>query len=736
MSIPELIQFFNYKPIMDENPQYLLDEIKQKASSYLTVSDLEEIQDCYEFARQAHSGQIRQSGEYYISHILQATDFLMLIKPDLDTIKGCLLHDVIEDCNITAKEIEKEFGVTVRQLCEGVTKVSTLKYRGEERQIETIKKTFFAMSQDLRVIFIKLADRIHNIQTLGFHPNFEKQMRIVKETLEIYVPIAERLGLYQFQYLLENWCFHISNPKECDQIINYLNKPIYQKSAEKWIQILTKLLSQNELENFSVKWRMKSPWSVYKKLKEKKGSTDITNIWTINDLIAFRIIVDWVPSCYLAMWVIHNAYTPLIHKIKDYIVVPKPNGYQSIHSIILGLFPFPVEIQIRSFEMDKYAEYGVAAHFAYKEAWYDPKKSKNVRVDNKQSERVSKIQEIVKSYQDDNEWFKKEMKIELLDNTIFVYTPKWEIIEMKQDATVLDFAFRVHSEVGLRFKNAIVNWSIVPIDFQPKTGDIIQINTWKNQYTATRSWMDVLKTSGARNQLNKFLKVKIKDQLLIKSIENLNSKLAEYKLPLFKSPDCLIRKERESKPEERESKLLEMLDKGWYGSFINSFYKTHPKSAKTAYVEPTLTPHKWRIIIDGHIDFNYIECPECKWLDSQIIAKSGKEGIKIHHIGCKALQTIGYEKLISACYDDESQVIYHFALKLKINNQAGNLNKILQLLSNYNLNIKQITFIEPNEEYSIGDITLELSNPSKINFILRDFEKFSDFLEVIEKKFI
>lgn len=735
MSIPELKTYFTYTPIMDPDPQFVVDEIKQKASEYLTFSELEQIQVCYEYAKKCHEWQTRQSWEHYISHVVQATRFVMAIKPDVETIKGCLLHDVIEDCNISWEEIEKQFGPVVRTLCEGVTKVAKIKYRGEERQTETLKKTFFAMSQDLRVIFIKLADRVHNIQTLGFHPSPEKQIRIANETLEIYVPIAERLGLYQFQYLLENGCFHILHPEECNQIISYLDKPLFYKSEEKGVHILTKLLKEDGLEHFIVKWRLKSPYSIYKKLTKKIWEMDLKKV---NDLLAFRIITDSVPNCYLIMGIIHNSYTPLVHKIKDYIVVPKPNGYQSIHSIILGMFSFPVEIQIRTTQMDKQAEFGVAAHFAYKSLDYNKKKLQHMKADSKQTQRVAKLQEIVKEYQHDNESFKHEMKVELLDDTIFVYTPKGEIIELKQGATVLDFAFRIHSEVGLRFKNALVNNSIVPIDFRPQTGDIIQINTRKNQYTATQSWMGILTTSSAKNQLNKFIKIKIRDQLLAKSILNLNSKLTASKLPLFKSPQCLIRKEYESKEEELEWKLLEMLDVGGYGSFINHYYKSKRRTKwQIEQIEPwSESISNWLILIDGQYHFEYTLCPECKDDNTLLIAKSWKEWIKIHRIGCKALATVGYEKLISAQYQWNPPPLYSFLLKLQISNEAWNLHKVLQLLSTYDLNIKHISFLEPNKDFSTGDITIELSNPSKINFILRDLSKYNEFVVIKDKRFI
>lgn len=733
MTTPQLKSYFDYKKIIDKNPQFVVDQIKNSASAYLHENTISEIQRAYDYAKKAHEGQIRQSGEHYISHIVQATRFLMTINPDIETIQWCLLHDVIEDCDISADDIEKEFGKVVRKLCEWVTKVSNIKYRGEERQVETLKKTFFAMADDLRVVFIKLADRIHNIQTLHFHPKQEKQERIANETLEIYVPIAERLWLGQFQFLLENWCFRILYPKECDQIIHYLDKPIFHKSAEKWIGILTKLLEKEWLTNFFVKWRIKSPRSIYKKLIQKVWDFDFKRI---NDILAFRIICDSIPNCYMIMGIVHNTYTPLVHKIKDYIVVPKPNGYKSIHSIILWLFDFPVEIQIRTKEMDEFAEHGIAAHFTYKEAWYTAK-ARHASLDPRQWEWINKLQDIVKSYQHDNEWFKHEMKIELLDKTIFVYTPKWMVIEIKEWATVLDFAFRIHTEVGLRFKNATVNWSIVPIDFQPKTGDIININTWKNQYTATPGRTHFLKTSGARNQLNKYLKIQMRAELLQKSIENLNKRLSDAKLPLFKSSDCLIRKKYEHKEEELENKLIEMLDKWGYGSFINSFYKTELKKQK--YVSPkNIIPKKeWNtIIIDGNHNFEYEICPECNSIESQIIAKSSKDGIKIHHIGCKALNTIGYEKLIAAHYNDKDPSMYIFKLTLDIVNESWNLSKVLGIFQSYNLNIKHISFMNTKHDSSLGDITLELSNPWKAHFILKDLLSLSGQVKIVEKKFI
>lgn len=729
IDIPYLKNFFDYKPVLDEDPQWLVDEIKSIASEYLEQSELDDIQSAYEFARSAHQWQVRQSWEHYISHVVQATKFLMLIKPDAETIKWCFLHDVIEDCDISFQDIEKVFGTTVAKLCEGVTKVSKLKYRGEERQVETIKKTFFAMSEDLRVIFIKFADRIHNIQTLWFHPTKEKRDRIVDETLEIYVPIAERLGLYGFHYLLENWCFRVSNPSDCDQIISYLDRPVFQKAEIKWVQTISDLLQSEWLFDFHVKWRLKSPYRIWKKMSEKYNTDDI---WSIYDLIAFRILVDSVANCYLVMGIIHNKFTPLVHKIKDYIVVPKPNWYQSIHSTILGMFNFPVEIQIRTFQMDKSAEYGVAAHFAYKESDY----GHSIKVDNRQSQWVLWLQEIVKSYQEDNDAFKSEMKIELLDDNIFLYTPKGEVIEMKKWSTVLDFAFRIHSQVWLRFKNALVNGSIVPIDYQPNTGDIVSINTWKNHIWVTATWLEVAKTSLARNQINRYLKSFYRQDLIDQSIKNLNNKLTEMWFPTYKSENCKIFKTYKDNITSFESLLIELQDKWWYGSFINRFYKEPTKKDKKTPPPIKSDTSEPIIYIDWQSNFQYIRCNDCQKIKSDsIIWKVDKKWlIKLHKISCKALSHLNFDKLVPAYYEWQ-KAKYKFELNLKLDNKYGMLNKILAIFTKYSVNIDTISFVESGKDFTLWNITIEVDNPSKIWFVVKNLQNL-DGIEIITKKFL
>ena len=365
MDIQELRNFFDYEQVLDPDPQFLLDPILATAREYLGDEGVVGIQKAYNFARDAHKGQVRLSGEPYIVHPVKATQYLMEIRPDLPSIQACLMHDVLEDTPITYDEIAKVFGTEVADLCEGLVKVSSIKYKGEERQIETLKKTFLAMAKDLRVIFIKLVDRVHNIQTLDHHPKPEKRQRIALETLKIYAPLAKKLGIFQYHTLLENGAFKYLYPEAFTQIVTYMKKQFGdEKYAEKGIKLIKHILDKEGVHYTEVVGRLKSPYRIFQKLDNKYQTNDFSKVL---DVLAFRVLTDSVGDCYNVLGIVHNNYTPLINKIKDYIAVPKFNGYKSIHTTVLGMFRFPVEVQIRTEQMNKIAEYGVAAHFAYAE---------------------------------------------------------------------------------------------------------------------------------------------------------------------------------------------------------------------------------------------------------------------------------------------------------------------------------------------------------------------------------
>ncbi len=736
MDVKELEKFFDYKPFLDQDPQTILDKIIQKARKYLPEEQISGIQQAYRYALEKHYWQVRLSGEPYIVHPLRATVFLMEIKPDLETIQTCLLHDVIEDCSVSEADIEKEFGAEVASLCEWMVKVSKIKYKWEYRHLETLKKTFLAMARDLRVIFVKLADRIHNIQTLYYHPNPVKRQKIAQETMKIFVPIAKRLWLYHYQLYLENGSFKVLEEKAFNDIFSYLKKYFgeWEKYTERGIKTLETMLRKENIDNFEIKWRIKSPYRIYEKLQNRYKTTEIS---TVMDLLAYRIITQTVSDCYMVLGIIHKYYTPLIKKIKDYIAVPKFNGYQSIHTTVLGMFRFPIEIQIRTHAMEDVAEFGVAAHFAYMEH------NTPVKVSQQQGNWIKKLQEIVNTYTsiEDREQFKKDLNIEIFERRIFLYTPQGDVIELPVWSTVLDFAFAVHSNIWLSFKNAIVNWEIKPISYAPETWDVIKINTFKNKYSANKHRLEFLHTSGAKNNLTKFLKLQQKDQLITQAIAELNKHLKQLWLPLYNATADLIAKKYTK--DEIEKRFFAILDKKEnYTQLIKSVY---PKeiAAQKKQISPMSKDtikdlHNFKetlaVIVDGDMLINYYFCPECKpKLWNKIIAKTGRDGIKIHAVDCRGTKTIAFDKLLEAHWFGESDNIYRLSIEFIISSKAGKLLSMLKIFAELHIPVLQVTMKNLENDLSLIALETEFSNPGKIAFLLNSLKKYDDSLKVTKK---
>jgi len=734
MDVKELERFFDYKPFLNQDPQILLDNIIREAKQYLPDDQIASIQKAYVYAREQHKNQKRLSWEEYIVHPLRATEFLMEIRPDMETIQTCLLHDVIEDCNVSERDIEKEFGSEVAKLCEWMVKVSKIKYKWEDRHLETLKKTFLAMARDLRVIFVKLADRIHNIQTLYYHPNPTKRQKIAQETMKIFVPIAKRLGLYHYQLYLENWSFKVLEEESFENIFSYLKKYFGEgeKYTERGIKMLTNMLQKEWIENFEVKWRIKSPYRIFEKLQKRYKTTEIS---TVMDLLAYRILIKTVSDCYMVLGIIHKYYTPLIKKIKDYIAVPKFNGYQSIHTTVLGMFRFPTEIQIRTYEMDDVAEFGVAAHFAYMEH------NAPVKVSQQQGDWIKRLQDIVNSYTslDDREQFKQELNIEIFEKGIFLYTPQGDVIELPVESTVLDFAFSVHSGIGLSFKNAIVNWEIKPISYVPHTWDVIKINTFKNKQSANKHRLEFLHTSGAKNNLTKFLKSQQKEQLIAQALHELNKHLKIFWLPLFYSSADHISKKYSK--EEIEKKLLSILDKKeTYSHLIKSVYPKEVAAQKEQFVTRPFekqvkdSPDTLAVIVDGDTLINYYFCHECKPKPGEkIIAKTGRDGIRIHAVGCRGMKTITFDKLLEAHWAWTSDTIYKVWIEMKVSSRQGNIIGMMKIFNELHIPVLQISMKNLQENMSLVMFETEFTNPGKIAFLLNSLKKHDDSLKVMKK---
>lgn len=752
MDINRIRDYLDYKPVLDRTPEQLFDSVIKKAN-YLSTKQKQQVKSAFHFAHKYHHDWIRLSGEMYMIHPIKVMEFLLELTPDVISLQVALLHDVIEDTEATYDDVKNVFWTEVADLCVWLEKVAKVKYRGEERSIETLKKTFLAMWQDLRVIFIKLADRVHNIQTLHYHPAKVKRQRIAEETLKVYVPIAKRLWLYVFQWLLENGAFYQLDPKEYTRIAMWIKKNYWNidKYKDQWIELLRHICTEDGVPPISVLWRLKSPYRIYTKLQKYK-TQDISKIM---DIVAFRIITHSITDCYSDLGAIHKHFTPIFSKMKDYIALPKPNNYKSLHTTVLGMFSFPVEIQIRTQEMDMVANYWVAAHFAYSESW------KSVSVSDNQAAWIQKLQQLAEKYQwgDDNdkEDFKNELDIELLQKNIFVYTPKGDILELPSESTVLDFAFRVHSDVWLKFKLALVNSKIVPIDRRVKTGDIVDIQTFKHKFTATKSWLNYLHTPSARTKLTKYLRHLEKEDISLEMTAVINAKLVEFWLPLLWQKDDKVLKQ--FTVDQWEQQLLKLRDRQvsltkflrWiYGNeripekqLPTALHQNRVERAQeTVNALTTWTTVKpWQtnqVLVDWDKSFEVLFCPECKPnITNSIVWRSGKDGIKIHCVSCTWVRLVNPQKLLEAHRFGMPTANYLIQFNLDLKDSPGILLELLKMIEQLHINVISLHTAKEaiwgrKEVY----VVLEFPNPSKIAFVLKELSLRKDICRTAQFKFV
>jgi len=465
------------------------------------------IRSAYEIALSAHAGQKRKSGEDYIQHSLHTALNLAHMGMGSKTISAGLLHDVPEDTEVTLEEIEKKFGSEIAKMVDGVTKLGKIKLRGakEENYLENLRKMFLAMAEDIRVVLIKLADRLHNMETLESLPP-EKQERIARETLDVFAPIANRLGIGEMKGNLEDLAFKFLDKENYQYTakISAEQKEAMKEYIDVMVAELKKELSQEKIQVLEIFGRSKRLYSLFQKLK--KHDMDIGKIY---DLAGIRIIVPEIVNCYETLGIVHKKYRPLVGRIKDYISLPKPNGYQSIHTTIFGPAGNFLEVQIRTKQMDDEAEFGIAAHWIYSEK---KKTFKNfffrekAKVPEKEIAWVKQLREWQNELGKDDKEFIESLKIDFFKNHIFAFTPKGDVIDLPEEATPIDFAYRVHSEIGDRAMSAKANGKMVPLDYKVRNGDVLEIITTKDHKNPSRGWLNFVKTSAAKSHIKKFMK--------------------------------------------------------------------------------------------------------------------------------------------------------------------------------------------------------------------------------------
>lgn len=475
-----------------KNPTAIPDTLVAEMRDKYTADEIEMVRLAFDFADNAHRGQKRLSGEPYITHPLAVAKKLVEMRLDAPTIIAGLLHDVPEDTAVTLAEVEKNFGREVAKLVGGITKLGKIKYRGIERYSENLRKMFIAMSDDLRVVLIKFADRLHNLQTLGALPP-DKQQRIARESLEIYGPIADRLGMGKIKGEIEDAAFRYVYPEEYLWVAD--NLPKNYRHREKTLERVKKILMEKLVQagirpnDFYVHGRKKQLYSLYKKLLKPGVDRDFNKVY---DLSALRIIVPTVIDCYTSLGIIHQYFRPVSDRIKDYIAQPKPNGYQSLHTTVFDDNGEILEIQIRTPEMHEEAEFGVAAHWHYKEKG-SVVKPKNI----KWLEDLIKWQKEIK----DNEQFIKDIKLDIFQDRIFVFSPRGDAFDLPENSTPIDFAYHVHTSLGNQCVSARVNGQMVNLNYKLKSGDTVEIITDKNRKSPSFDWLEHVKTAAAREKI-------------------------------------------------------------------------------------------------------------------------------------------------------------------------------------------------------------------------------------------
>ena len=716
----------------------ILEEIKKKN---LDV-DIEKIKLAFSFAEEAHVGQFRQSGDNYILHPVQVAKIIIDMGMDTDSIIAGILHDIVEDTFITIADIKYNFGESVANLVDGVTKLKKLP-NGTKQQDESIRKMMLAMSKDIRVIIIKLADRLHNMKTLNFVPE-EKQLRVSKETLAIYAPLAHRLGMAKIKSELEDLCFMYIYPEKYVEVRDFVNskkeeRDEYIKDVE---NIISGLLKKAEIEG-NIKGRFKHYYSIYKKVYEKHRSYD-----DLYDLMGIRIIVKDVTTCYHTLGVIHEQFSPVPGRFKDYIAVPKSNNYQSIHTTIVGPEGKFVEIQIRTEEMDRIAEEGVAAHWSYKEKVKVGKKDKV----------YSWLRDIIELNKeaDSAKDFVTSITGDIIEETIFAFSPKGDILELKTGATPIDFAFAIHSEVGCKCIGAKVNGDIVPLDYKLKSGDRVEIITSKSAKGPGNDWLDIVVTQGAKSKIRKWLKEKKWEENIRLGKDSLEKEIEKLTIPmtlkdLEESPVIKKHMEKHHIPTldefyfimgEKRSKVEIIVDKlRDYQESIRE--KDIPQKTIIAPTQKSSRKkNDYGIIVEG-IDNTLIRFAKCctPLPGDEIGGYITKlTGIAIHRKDCKNFQNMiehEPERQINVKWDldvvNKKLNKYQFKFSIIAEDNKSLVMEIVTLIANHKIFLTDInsnTITKNGKKYLKIKVAVEISNKRDYSLLIENIKKIKYVIEI------
>lgn len=703
-----------------------IEKLIDKIKSVNPDANTELVEKAYEYAKEMHGDQKRESGEPYISHPLEVAYILADMQLDSEAIAAGLLHDVIEDTKSDYSEVAARFGDNVAMLVEGVTKLDKIQFTNkEEQQIESLRKMFLAMAKDIRVILIKLADRLHNMRTLK-NVSPEKQRLKARETLEVYAPLAHRLGISTIKSELEDLAL-----RHLDSVAYYeIAESIKKKKSEReqYISDIIKTISEKLREmniEFQISGRAKSIYSIFRKMYAQNKSID-----EIYDLFAVRVIVNTINECYAVLGMVHELYMPMPGRFKDYIAMPKPNMYQSLHTTVIGPEGQPCEIQIRTFEMHQTAEKGIAAHWKYKEGITG---NRETATDSKLAW-IRQLLEIQKDL-DNAEEFMRSLKIDLFADEVFVFTPRGDVINLPAGATPIDFAFAIHSAVGNKMMGAKVNSKIVPLDYKLQTGDIIEVLTSSSVHGPSRDWLNICKTSQARSKINHWFKKERRTENIEAGKEMIEHEAKRLSLNMT----SLFKKEYLDQALKRYgfASADDMYAAVGYGTmpahkFISRLREYNKelqpeKPAATAEITPPKKPQPGSTIEVEGIDNCLVRVSRCctPLPGDDIIGFITKgRGVSVHRRDCinvreDKLTDDEKARIINCHWVDEAAGKYMCDLQVMSTNRPGIIADVSMALNDYKLSISALNMRITKKNLAVIDVTIEVGDTSQLSNIIK-----------------
>ena len=721
-----------------------IQEILDKVAAHNQEANLELIQRAYVFAASAHAGQTRLSGEPYLSHPLAVAYTLADMGFDEPTVAAGLLHDTVEDTGTTIEDIDEQFGEEVADIVDGVTKISMIPFENkEEAQAENIRKMILAMSHDMRVLMVKLADRLHNMRTLDFQ-KAHKQRRIAQETMDIYAPLANRLGLYIMKRDLEDLSFKYLRPDIYNQIDLWLEKHqvVEKQIIEKVVNLLKDLLASNDLHG-EVYGRIKHKYSIYKKMQSQSLTLD-----EMHDIMAFRVIVQDIKDCYAVLGLVHSQWKPVHGRFKDYISMPKANGYQSLHTTVIGPEGERIEIQIRTEEMHRQAEHGIAAHWLYKEKG---------RVHTRDLEQFSWLREIFERQREeaDSREFMHALKLDLFKDEVYVYTPAGDVKELPEGATPLDFAYMIHTKVGQHCSGAKINGRLMPLGTPLKNGDTVEIIT-DNARSPNRDWLKLVKTARARNRIQHYLRTEERARALVLGREmlekegrkvslNVGRALKDGQMALvagelnFENVDELIAAVGYAHitPRRVLNRLYAVLhpeDPSLATAMSQGKEKDKEKDASREGKEDAPRKAADGISLSDGVDgvlMRFAKCCNPVPGDPVIGYISRGMGITVHRADCPNVANMEPERLISVHWDGQEEKPYDAVIFIIAENQPGVLAQVAAELARQQININELSCKSLVDGRTELHLTIQVRNASQLYEIIERIRKLPHILEIV-----